>query len=62
MTVGSSTGAGWSANLGSGSGSVTITALTNNHVTGTFTADLVPVTGGATGTFQIRNGQFDLSF
>jgi hypothetical protein len=62
VIVGSSTSAGWSASFGSGSGSITLTTITNNHVTGTFTADAAPVTGGATGTLQIRNGKFDLSF
>lgn len=60
--VGSSNNAGWAASPTGGSGSVTITAITNNHITGTFTFDAAPTTGTATGTLQVRNGKFDLSY
>jgi hypothetical protein len=62
IVVGSSTGAGWTTFLGNGTGSVTITTLTANRVAGTFTADASPTTGGATGTLQIRNGAFDVTY
>ena len=60
--VGNSNNAGWAASPTGGSGSVTITAVTANHITGTFTYDAAPTTGTATGTMQVRNGKFDLSF
>lgn len=60
--AGSSNNAGWSASPTGGSGSVTITSVTSNHITGTFTFDAAPTTGSATGTLQVRNGKFDLSY
>ena len=60
--VGNSNNAGWAASPTGGSGSVTITAVSGNHVTGTFTFDAAPTTGTATGTLQVRSGKFDLSF
>jgi len=60
--IGGSNSAGWGASSTGGSGSITFTSITNNHVTGTFTFDVAPVTGSATGTLQIRNGKFDLSY
>jgi len=60
--VGNSNNAGWAASPTGGSGSVTITSITSNHITGTFTFDAAPTTGTATGTLQVRNGKFDLSF
>jgi len=62
ITVGSSTSAGWAASFGTGSGSVTITSITNHQVTGTFTGDAAPVTGSASTTLQIRNGTFNLTY
>ena len=59
--AGSNSG-GWAASPTGGSGSITITAITNNHITGTFTFDAAPTTGTATGTLQVRNGKFDLSY
>ena len=60
--VGSSNNAGWIAGPTGGSGSITITAITANHITGTFTFDATPSTPTATGTLQVRNGRFDLSY
>ena len=60
--VGNSNSSGWSATPTAGSGSVTITSITTNHITGTFTFDAAPTTGTATGTLQVRSGKFDLSF
>ena len=46
-----------------GTGSVVITALTANHITGTFSFDASPVAGTpATGTFHVTSGAFDLSY
>lgn len=60
--AGNSNNAGWAASPTGGSGSVTITSVTSNHITGTFTFDAAPTTGSATGTLQVRNGKFDLSY
>lgn len=62
VVVGNSNNGGWGANAVSGSGTLTITAIAANHITGTFSFDAAPVTGTATGTLQLRNGRFDLSF
>src|SRR5689334_12781440 len=53
---------GWGSYFNGGTGSLTITTLSSNHVAGTFTADLVPGSGAAAGTLQVRNGKFDLTF
>lgn len=53
---------GWGTYFNGGTGSLTITTLSTNHIAGTFTADAVPGSGGATGTLQVRNGRFDLTF
>lgn len=53
---------GWGTYFNGGTGTLTITTLAANHVVGTFTADAVPGSGGATGTLQIRNGKFDLTY
>lgn len=60
--VGNSNNAGWAASPTGGSGSLTITSITGNHVTGTFTYDATATTGTANGTLQVRSGRFDLSF
>jgi hypothetical protein len=62
LVVGGSNNAGWGASAVSGSGTLTITAITANHITGTFTFDAAPTTGTASGTLQVRNGKFDLSY
>jgi hypothetical protein len=61
LIVGGLTG-GWGTYFNGGTGSLTITTLNTNHIAGTFTADPVPSSGGATGTLQVRNGRFDLTF
>jgi len=65
-TFGSATvtkvGKGWSSALQGGTGSVTLTTLTANHVVGTFAFDAVPASGGATGTVHVTNGKFDITF
>jgi hypothetical protein len=53
---------GWSTGFAGGTGSVTITTLTANHVVGTFAFTAVPGSGGATGTIQVTNGKFDITF
>jgi hypothetical protein len=62
FVVGGSNNAGWAASPIGGTGSMTITSITNNRITGTFTYDAAPTTGTAAGTLQVRNGRFDLSF
>ena len=55
-------GQGWTSGLAGGSGSVTLTTLTANHIVGTFSFNAAPSNGGATGTIQITNGQFNITF
>jgi len=53
----------WVASVVGGSGSVTITALTANSVTGTFSLVLIPQSGTtATGNRTVTNGSFSLTF
>jgi hypothetical protein len=53
---------GWGSALQGGTGSVTFTTITTNHVVGTFAFDAVPSSGGATGTVHVTNGKFDITF
>jgi len=53
---------GWGTAFSGGTGTATITKLTSNRISGTFTADVVPSTGRTTGTLQVRNGRFDITF
>jgi hypothetical protein len=55
-------GKGWSSAVQGGTGSVTFTTLTSNHVVGTFAFDAVGASGGATGTVHVTNGKFDITF
>ncbi|HTY82456.1 MAG TPA: hypothetical protein VMB24_06700, partial [Dehalococcoidales bacterium] len=55
-------GQGWGTAFSGGAGSITISQLTSNGVFGTFSFDAVPATGGATGTIQVTNGQFNIVF
>ena len=53
----------WQASFIRGSGSVTLSTLTGNYASGTFTIDLAPVAGSAaTGTKVVRNGTFNVTF
>ena len=61
MIIGGQTG-GWGSYFNGGTGTVTITTLTSNRITGTFSGDLVPGSGNATGTLQVRNGNFTLTY
>jgi hypothetical protein len=54
--------AGWGSTFAGGSGSVTITTLTSNHMVGTFSFDAGPSTGGATGVVHVTNGKFNITF
>lgn len=47
---------------GRGSGTVTIPVLTANRVAGTFSGDLMPGTGGASGVLAVREGAFDVTY
>ncbi len=58
LTVGSSA---WVASGVTGSGSVTITALSSTGATGTFTLSMVP-SGAATGNKTVTNGAFNVKF
>jgi hypothetical protein len=53
---------GWASALQGGTGSVTFTTVTANHVVGTFAFDAVGSSGGATGTVHVTNGKFDITF
>jgi hypothetical protein len=55
----------WDTLAAGGSGSITVTALTSTGATGSFTVTLVPhggVNGTPTGTKQLTNGAFDVTF
>lgn len=53
----------WVASVIGGSGTLTITTRTANRVAGTFSFTMVPVPGtSTTGTRNITNGQFDVTF
>jgi hypothetical protein len=58
----SKTGRGWTSGLPGGTGTLTLTTLTANHVAGTFAFDAVAATGGATGTIHVTGGKFDITF
>lgn len=53
---------GWGTAFSGGTGTVVVTVLTANRIAGTFSFDAVPGSGAATGTMQVRNGSFDLTF
>jgi hypothetical protein len=53
---------GWGTAFTGGSGTITVTTLTANRIAGTFSFDAVPGSGNATGTLQVRNGKFDVTF
>ncbi len=53
----------WSAtHLDGGSGTITVTSLTSNSATGTFSFVLVPIAGGATGNRTVAQGTFNVTF
>ncbi|HEY4100364.1 MAG TPA: hypothetical protein VGM20_05765 [Gemmatimonadales bacterium] len=60
--VASGTGGGWDTYAPGGSGSVTFTTFTSNHVVGTFSMVAAAVSGGATGTLTVTNGAFDVTY
>lgn len=53
-------GKGWGTDLSGSAGTITITELTATRVKGTFSFTAQAVTGGATGTREVTNGDFDL--
>ena len=58
-----STGDGaWGTAFPGGTGTITVTVLTANRIAGTFSFDAVRGSGSVTGTVQVRNGTFDVSF
>jgi uncharacterized protein DUF6252 len=58
----SNTTGGWATSLAGGSGTITVTTLTANRIVGTFSFGAVPTSGNASGTMQVRNGKFDVTF
>lgn len=53
----------WVASTSGGSGTLTITTRTANRAAGTFSFTMVPSPGSsATGTKQVTNGQFDVTW
>jgi hypothetical protein len=58
----SNTVGGWSTAFNGGSGTITVTTLTANRIAGTFSFDAPAGSGNSTGTLQVRNGQFDVTF
>ena len=60
LIVGSTT-TGYGTAFTGGSGTITITSLTANRVTGTFSGVLPPSSGSAAG-LTITNGSFDVTF
>ena len=62
-TVGKSNGQGWSTVAQGGTGTVTVTTLTTNHVVGTFSFDAVggSSSGSATTVLHVTSGKFDFS-
>ena len=55
-------GGGWTAGGAGGSGSITLTAFTESRVAGTFAFTVVPIMGEATGTREVTNGVFDITY
>ena len=53
---------GWGTAFSGGTGTITVTTLTANRIVGTFSFDAKPGSGSATGTLQVRNGKFDITF
>lgn len=53
-------GKAWTSPLSGSAGSVTITAISSTHITGTFNAVVAGITGGATGNRTLTNGAFDI--
>jgi hypothetical protein len=58
----SNSAGGWGTGFAGGSGTITVTVLTATRIAGTFSFDAMPGSGAATGTLQVRNGVFDVSF
>lgn len=53
---------GWGTAFSGGTGTITVTTLTANRIAGTFSFDAPAGSGKATGTLQVRNGKFDVTF
>ena len=58
----SKAGQGWTSGIAGGTGSITLTTLTANHIVGTFAFDAVPASGGASGTIHVVGGQINMTF
>jgi uncharacterized protein DUF6252 len=53
---------GWGTAFSGGTGTITVTTLTATRIAGTFSFDAPAGSGNATGTLQVRNGTFDVTF
>ncbi len=51
---------GWSTPLSGQAGTLTVTAISDSRIAGTFSFDAEPLTGSATGTLSVTGGSFDL--
>ncbi len=56
----SNTNDGWSSPQSGADGLITITAISDSSITGTFSVTLTPFTGSATGTKALTDGSFNL--
>jgi hypothetical protein len=61
LIIGNSAGIGWGTAFNGGTGSVTITTLTANHIVGTFSGTAIP-SSGTGGNLVVTNGTFDITF
>ena len=55
-----STGAGWSTPLTGAAGTLVLTEVSATRLVGTFNMTLTPISGGATGTRTVTEGQFNV--
>jgi hypothetical protein len=59
---GSPVAAAWACNISGGSGTITVTSVSQSAATGSFACTMVPVAGSpATGNRQV-SGTFDVTF
>ena len=61
VTIGTSSGVGYTTGLTGGSGTVTITSLTSTRIVGIFSGTAVPA-GSSGANLVLVNGQFDITF
>ena len=61
VSIGTSSGVGYTTGLTGGSGTLTITSLTATRIVGTFSGTAVPA-GSSGANLVLVNGQFDITF